>query len=138
MSTDHLFNSSVDGALYDTRLLDWSRRAPLRAVYERHYIKISNAQQFKATLRAGPYAWPGGYPLYFVTDDGAAISFEGARKELREILAAITGNARGNGWRVVATAINYEDDCLYCDVTGERIESAYADDTGLPEKDDKS
>jgi len=75
-------------------------------------------------MRHGPYAWPGGYPCYFVTSDGAALSFKAARQERRNILEAIA-NKSNDGWRVVGVDINWEDDSLYCDHTGEKIESAY-------------
>jgi hypothetical protein len=31
--------------------------------------------ELKSILRAGPYAWPGGYPQYFIAGDGNALSF---------------------------------------------------------------
>ena len=83
--------------------------------------------EIKSALRAGPYAWPGGYPLYFVTADGAALSFVAVRAEWRQIVDAhLTGNRRG-GWYVDGIDVNYEDADLYCDHTGERIPSAYAE-----------
>jgi len=87
---------------------------------------INSISDFRAAVRNGPYAWPGGYPLFFITSDGAAISFDGAKQNRRNILESINSHCN-DGWRVVAVDINYEDDCLYCDITGNRIESAYAD-----------
>jgi len=78
-------------------------------------------------MRYGPYAWPAGYPLYFVTNDGAALSFNTAKKERRNILESIANNS-SDGWRIVALDINYEDTELFCDHSGERIESAYGED----------
>jgi hypothetical protein len=82
---------------------------------------------FRRAMRNGKYAWPGGYPLYFVMSDGAALSFEAARENRRAILEAIH-NKDGSGWRVVAVDVNWEDDELRCEHTGERIESAYGSD----------
>lgn len=74
-----------------------------------------------------PYAWPGGYPRYFITSDGAALSFEAAREEAATIRDSIATRTP-DGWWVVACEINYEDSALYCDHTNKRIESAYNED----------
>ena len=124
---EHLFISSCDGALHDTRAPDWSHN-PLRANYSRTFSRIKTIAEFKATLRAGPYVWPGGYPLYFITSDGAALSFKAARSEARQIMQSIA-DKDSSSWRVMACDINYEDVDLYCDHTGEKIESAYGDDS---------
>lgn len=121
----HLF-ACDDGALYDTRNPAWSRENPLRPVFNRSFGTIENAAQLKATLRAGSYAWPGGYPLYFLASDGEALSFEAVRENLREILFAIATHSRC-GWRVVGCAINWEDTALYCAHSGAKIESAYGE-----------
>lgn len=126
MLPNHLFLAS-DGALYDTRQADWSK-TPLRPNYSRHVARIESTADFKACLRAGAHAWPGGYPLYFVTADGAAFSFDAARAEAREIIAAILSGDKSGGWQVVALETNFEDSNLICDISGNRIESAYAED----------
>jgi hypothetical protein len=82
--------------------------------------------KIKTYLRQGPYAWPGGYPMYFVTSDGAALSFAAVRKEWRQIVQAHLWNDTRCGWHIAGADINWEDPYLYCDHTGERIESAYA------------
>lgn len=74
-----------------------------------------------------PYAWPGGYPMYFVTSDGAALSFATVRANLRNILEAISGDLH-DGWQVVAADVNWEDTFLTCSHSGELIPSAYGDD----------
>lgn len=80
----------------------------------------------KVALRAGKYTWPGAYPCYFITDDGCALSFEVVRDNLRSVFDSIKTRC-SDGWRVVAVDVNYEDGALYCEHTGERIESAYAE-----------
>lgn len=122
----HLFSSS-DGALYDTRALDWSKSNPLRRDFCQTHSRINTTAEFKATLRAGAFAWPGGYPLFLITSDCAAICFACARKERRNIFDSIS-NKSNDGWRVVATDINYEDSELTCDHCSKRIESAYGED----------
>lgn len=122
----HLFASDTDGGLYDTRAPDWSRRPPVRRLYNRSGGQTPTLAAVKAALRAGEHAWPGGYPLYFVTRDGAALSFAAVRAEWRQVVWDFLADA-STGWRIEAVAINYEDADLRCDHTGARIPSAYAD-----------
>lgn len=65
------------------------------------------------------HAWPGGYPLYYVTADGGTLS----PKAVIENEALCSGD--DPQWSVVAVQTNYEDTELYCDHTGERIDAAY-------------
>jgi len=88
---------------------------------------MMTTNQFREFIENGPYAWPGGYPLYFVTSDGAALSFEAAEQNAGDIEYSIREMVY-DGWKVVAAEINWEDGELYCDHTGERIESAYSED----------
>ena len=90
-------------------------------------MNINSISDFRKAIRNGAYAWPGGYPLYFVTSDGAALSFSAARYNRRAILEAIATKA-SDGWRVVGIDTNWENPDLRCDDTGERIPSAYAED----------
>lgn len=120
---DHLFTSDTDGALHDTRDPNWSS-TPLRAAYRRSHRNINTVSELKATLRAGGYAWPGGYPLYFITSDGAALSFEAVRNEFAQCVWSIA-NECDDGWRVVGCEINDEDHDLFCAHTNERIQSSY-------------
>ena len=122
---EHLFVSS-DGALHDTRRPDWSRH-PLRAGYKWTHGTIETTIQLRATLRAGPYAWPGGYPLFFLTSDGEALSFETVRAEYAQVSRAVRDKSN-DGWRVVGCTINYEDAELTCAHSGNRIESAYGEE----------
>lgn len=126
MKPAHLFVSAVDGALHDARRPDWAS-TPLRPVFSRHFRQISTTAQLKATLRAGEHAWPGGYPLYFITSDGAALSFEGVRENLRHVLDSIRTRSN-DGWRVVACEVNWENSAVYCDATGKHIPSAHGED----------
>ncbi len=80
--------------------------------------------QLRKQLVDNPYAWPGGYPLFAVTDDGAALCKECCRTE-----ADLIDNATVNdGWDVVALYVNWEDNTLYCDHCSQQIEAAYNDD----------
>ena len=133
----HFFPSSIDGALYDTRIEGWSSGHPLsvRPNYMMHHHRINSAADLKATLRAGSTTDLGGYPLYLVTLNGEVVSFAAVLDNLREYLDAYMGNdwyRRAN--RIVGCDVNWEDG-LYCDVTGVRIPSAYGTDDEQQEDD---
>lgn len=87
-------------------------------------MKINNATEFSEMIKAGPYAWPGCYPIYFVTSDCEVMSFEAAKKNEHLICEAIK-DEDNSGWRVVGAEINYEES-LFCAHTGKPIEAAYA------------
>lgn len=89
---------------------------------------INSISDFRKAYRMGPYAWPGGYPMYFITNDGAALSWNAARYNRRSILEALRDSDKRSGWHIAGAEINWEDPCLHCDDTGERIPSAYAED----------
>lgn len=73
------------------------------------------------------YAWPGGYPLFIIMNDGGALCIDCVRAEWRNV-ARSTVNGDNDGWRAAAADINWEDAFLHCDHCGGRIESAYAED----------
>jgi hypothetical protein len=99
----------------------------LRENYCLTHQEIDTVADLKATIRAGKYAWPGLYPMYFITSDGAALSFEAVEQEFSQVAYAVR-HKLNDGWRVVGCDINYEDNELVCAHTGEPIESAYGED----------
>lgn len=122
---DHWFMSECDGGLYDTRKKGWEK-VLVRAVYKRTFRRMENLQQVKATLRAGEWTWPGGYQMFLVADDGAAICFECVRKEFRHIVGAWL-YGYDSGWKVIACEINYEDGDCVCAHCNQKIPPAYGD-----------
>jgi len=70
------------------------------------------------------YAWPGGYPLFYVTSDGDLI----CPKCVNDSKNAFHTDGEKDSWTLAAYDINYEDASLYCDVCCQRIESAYAEE----------
>ena len=120
---NHLFVSSFDGALYDTRIKNWPSQPPLRANYSAGHNNIDTIADLKAALRHGKRTQIGLYPLYFIASDGEALSFDAVRTELRNVMDSIATRSN-NGWRVVACDINYEDDDLFCAHTNKKIECA--------------
>lgn len=113
-------DANIRARLHDSR----KAYATIRPNYRFAHRDIKTVADLKATLRDGPYAWPGGYPMYFITSDGGALSFATVRAEFRNIADSIRRNIR-DGWFVVACDINYEDGDLIDDHTGEKIEVAY-------------
>lgn len=90
---------------------------------------------FAEHLAHGPYAWPGGYPLFF-WGEGFALCFSCAREEVRRIRGAIrrTVAVQAKGTRptwcdpdrlVCGVEVNWEDASLYCDHCSQVIECAY-------------
>ena len=69
-----------------------------------------------------PYSFPGGYPKFALTSDGACLCPVCCKTE-RNLIGTTTGT---DGWKVVAVELNYEDDGLFCDHCSSKIEAAYA------------
>lgn len=90
-------------------------------------MKIKTVSDFRKAYKSGPYAWPGGYPKFFITADGGVLSWKTAKECRGEILRAIAGQDTRSGWCIVGVDINYEDENLHCDHTGENIPSAYGE-----------
>lgn len=86
---------------------------------------INTIADFRRAMLVGPYAWPGGYPTYFITADGGTLSYDAARLERRQIIEAIASNDRRSSWRIDAMDINWDNPDLVCDHTGVLIPSAY-------------
>lgn len=95
--------------------------------YRRTFAEIATVAELKATLRNGGFAWPVGYPLFFATNDGATLSFEAVRQNFRTVADSIRGD-QSDGWRVTACGVNWDDDGLTCDHSGDRIESAHGEE----------
>lgn len=86
-----------------------------------------DTKALKKAIRNGPYTWPGGYPMYFITSDGAALSFQAVLENYCTVLSSMRHGVN-DGWRVVGVDINWEDRGLTCDHSGGQIECAYGDD----------
>lgn len=115
------FMISCDGSLYDTSKQNWSELPPLRANFSYHYQNIENTKQLLSCLRAGQYAWPGGYQLFFITSDGDCLSFEAVIDNLESVIWSIRNNVN-DGWKV--EALDNADECeipIICDHTGKQL-----------------
>ncbi len=58
------------------------------------------------------YVWPGGYPVFYITNEGA--------------ICPDCANNDPND--VIGYGVNWEDPDMYCNDCDTRIESAYADE----------
>lgn len=97
--------------------------------YLHERARATNAARLKRTASVKhflrhKYAWPGGYPMYAVCNDGEALCHACTKEHAKLILRATRANDR-SGWNVRACGINYEDSELYCCDCGETIEAAY-------------
>ena len=93
---------------------------------------IHSVRELTYAIRQGRFTSVGGYPLFFLTADGGTLDPRTVKAELSQISRATrdyhkdrSGDAQ---WAVVAYDVNWEDASMYDDHTGERIESAYAED----------
>lgn len=91
-------------------------------------MNIRHVFDFNKALDIGPYAWPGGYPHYFLCHDCEPLSFKAAQENADLIRDAIITRDKSSGWFVIAMDINWEDTELTCAHTNEKIQSAYGSD----------
>ena len=71
------------------------------------------------------YAFPGGYPLFYVVADSGILCSDCANSE--EYKKALEDYPEDKQWLIVEYDINYENAYLYCENCNNRIESAYND-----------
>jgi hypothetical protein len=71
-----------------------------------------------------PYAFPGAYPRFALTDDCGTLCPTCCAENATEIAESVAGD----GWHVIADEINWEDHELMCDHCGKHIECAYQPD----------
>jgi hypothetical protein len=72
------------------------------------------------------FAWPGGYPIFYLTKDGETLCPACVNKEIRIIVDDTLENGH-SGWEVEAGDVNWEDADMVCCNCNKRIESAYAE-----------
>ena len=64
------------------------------------------------------YAWPGGYPIFYITQDYGILCPDCANEH---------HHIDDKQWNVIAAEVNWEDDQVWCDHCSARIEPAYGD-----------
>jgi hypothetical protein len=87
----------------------------------RHYRQIDSINKLKSCLRAGEYTFPGGYRLFFITNDGACLSFSAVLDNLQEIYYSMM-NDINDGWKIIGLSSVAEcDEEVYCDHSNELL-----------------
>ena len=89
--------------------------------------KINNTKELKDALRAGPYAWPGGYNTYFIAADCEPLCHECVRNNFKQVVYETYHPRAFDMFRVVGQEINYEDQHLHCAHCEKQIEAAYGE-----------
>lgn len=75
------------------------------------------------------YAWPGGYPIYYIDKNGYALCPDCAIEEIQEYMDATEDEKElYEDDLPVVYGINYEEPDLFCEGCNEKIECAYCDD----------
>lgn len=90
-------------------------------------VKINNTTELKQALRAGPYAWPGGYPCYFVASDCEPLCHDCVKQEFKLAVREMRHPSAFDMFRVIGQEINYEDEHLHCAHCEKKIEPAYGE-----------
>ncbi len=88
------------------------------------YLNTQQHQAISSTLQG--YAWPGGYPVFAITKDGAALCSQCTKDNLK-LIVRDTHEDNNTGWEIMSSMVNWEDTELYCDHCGKIIESAYGE-----------
>lgn len=100
--------------------------APVDADLDTLVTELANAGYYAIRLDHKEWerwAWPGGYPLYYLCADDGVLCSKCANKEIE---LTSTPDAEAD-WHIVAADINYEDPLLECTACGEFCESAYGE-----------
>ena len=87
---------------------------------------MDNIKAFKDFTKQ-KYAWPGGYPMFAITNDSACLCHQCCLDNYKQIRQA-QNDSDNTGWYVEAVDVNWQDPFLICDHCGESIESAYGED----------
>ena len=87
----------------------------------KHYREIDSINKLKSCLRAGEYTFVGMYRLFFITNDGACLSFSSVLDNLESIYYSMMHDIN-DGWKIIGlSSIEESDDEVYCDHTNEKL-----------------
>ena len=79
--------------------------------------------------RLPSFAWPGGYQLFYLCEDGGVLCPDCANdSRVREEMRVHPKDRPDKSWRIAAVDVNWEDNSLWCDNCNEQIEAAYGGD----------
>ena len=88
---------------------------------------LMTLEDVKRELRAGEYAFPGGYHKVFVTTEGEYLCYRCVRANFREVADAMKSNDTSGGWCVSAADVYWEGPSMACANCNAPIESEYGD-----------
>ena len=78
-------------------------------------MNIQTVSDFRRAVRFGPFAWPGGYDIMFLTSDGGTLCNACVNAERRNIADSIATKCN-DGWRVTAAFSTADcDEMQVCD-----------------------
>jgi hypothetical protein len=87
----------------------------------KHYRQIDSINKLKSCLRAGEYTSVGMYRLFFITSDGACLSFSSVLDNLVEIYYSMM-NDINDGWKIIGlSSVEECEEEVYCDHSNELI-----------------
>ena len=87
----------------------------VREQYNYHHRNIATPSELASTIRAGKYAWPGVYAVFFITSDGGVICHGCAIAEYSNIVDSLRRDI-SDGWRIVGAECSANiDGEMYCD-----------------------
>ena len=93
----------------------------IRKDVAKHYRQIDSINKLKSCLRAGEYTFPGGYRLFFITNDGACLSFSAVLDNLQSIYYSMM-NDINDGWNIIGlSSVEECDEEVYCDHSNELL-----------------
>ena len=94
---------------------------PVRKDVAKHYRQIDSINKLKSCLRAGEYTSVGMYRLFFITNDGACLSFSSVLDNLQEIYYSMM-NDINDGWKIIGlSSVEECEEEVYCDHSNELI-----------------
>ncbi len=73
------------------------------------------------------YAWPGGYPIIYVTGDGGTLCNVCVSRNWKQIREATDSADHRSGWSLLGVEIHYEGPDEVCANCNREIPSAYGD-----------
>lgn len=97
----------------------------VRPAFRRTFREIRTGRELRATLRAGAYAWPGGYTIALICSDGEMASISGLLRDRSAYRTAIRDIRDRADCRIVGTMIYDEGDTRWCAYTNDAVEPSY-------------
>lgn len=77
--------------------------------------EIKDQRELGKVLRYGRFAWPGGYEMFYVTNDGGVLCNPCVNKEIKLVLDSVR-NDINDGWKVIGYGSDAElDDYTACE-----------------------